>query len=122
MPSLMLRILAVLAALGVFTISLIISGPSFPASDYEVVARLIAGAVFVTGSLCLASAIGSTLLKAGGNATFKASYVSAVAASGIGLSEAFSCVCRVNVAAAVLSSTILVFLTGLLWLRFYGSA
>ncbi|MGA9138719.1 MAG: hypothetical protein WBZ29_00740 [Methanocella sp.] len=122
MPSLTLQFtgLAVVAAI---VIAGCINPDDIAVPDgYEAAVKVLSGVAAIAGSLCLTAAIGRTFLRSVGIASFKAAYVAAMALSGPGLAEVLSAFRPVNVSNALLAYCMVVIISGVLWVRFYGHA
>lgn len=121
MPSLALWSIAVLLALIIASSAFL--GPIATArSSYPATVKLISGLTAMAGSLCLARAISLTLLRSGGTPAFRAAYVAAAALAGLGLAEVLSARHTTNIGYALAAYCLISLVSGVLWMRFYGTA
>lgn len=121
MPSFTLWSIATLLAF-IIAASALIGPVSIAEGMYPAAVRLISGLVAIAGAMCLARAIGLTLLRSGGTVAFRAAYVAAAALGGLGLAEMISVVWPANIGYALAAYAVVSIVSGLLWVRFYGRA
>ena len=89
---------------------------------YGITIRALGGAFLVGGGIAYAIALENTLLLAEGNVAFKALYMAAAGACGVGTAVFMSIMYPVNMPVARLTFSLLLILAGLLWWRFYDVA
>lgn len=122
MPSLSLLLTAIAAAAIVAAAAYAgpAAGPEH--SSYATAVKVVSGAVAIAGSMSLAAATGRTLLRSGGLATFKASYVAAAALGGLGLAEVLSALRPANIGFTLAAYCAISIASGAFWVGFYGRA
>ena len=121
-PALAIKFTAVIAALTIVAVAFASPSNVLAINAYSATIRMIGATAAIGGSLCLASAIGRTLLRSYGAAAFKASYIAAASLSGLGLAEALSALRPANIGLALVAYCIITIVSGALWWRFYDLA
>ena len=123
MSSLALRALACCGFLAVLMPALAFqTSPGIQQGLYGITVKALGGVILLGGGIAFALALENTLLRLGGNLPFKALYVAAAGACGMGTAVCMSSIYPVNMSIAVLTFSALLLAAAVLWWRFYDLA
>jgi hypothetical protein len=122
MPSLAVNVVAISLVAAVVLASLLGGPDTRYQGTYPDTVRALAGIALIVGPAKLAAAIGRTFLRSGGLPAYRASYVAALAGSGVGIAMLLSLAFPVSLASALVPYALAAACAGALWVRYYAFA